>query len=63
MRFENKTKILCKNALAQGCQMVFFQTKNPKLGQFWRALQWKMLINFMDIWYFCVNLVHPVLVN
>jgi hypothetical protein len=22
----------------QGCQMVSFQTKNPKLGKFWRAL-------------------------
>jgi hypothetical protein len=22
----------------QGCQMVSFQTKNPNLGKFWRAL-------------------------
>jgi hypothetical protein len=28
----------------QGCQMVSFQTKNPNLGKFWRALEWKMLI-------------------
>jgi hypothetical protein len=32
-----------------GCQMVCFQTKNPNLGKFWRALDWKMLIYFMPI--------------
>jgi hypothetical protein len=26
----------------QGCQMVCFRTKNPNLGKFWRALEWKM---------------------
>jgi hypothetical protein len=30
--------------------MVCFQTKNPNLGKFWRALDGKMLIYFMDIW-------------
>jgi hypothetical protein len=34
----------------QGCQMVCFQTKNPNMGKFWRVLQWKMLVHFMDIW-------------
>jgi hypothetical protein len=34
----------------QGCQMVYFQTKNPVLGKFWRALDWKMSIYFKDIW-------------
>jgi hypothetical protein len=29
-------------AAGQGCQMVYFQTKNPSLGKFWRVLQWKM---------------------
>jgi hypothetical protein len=33
----------------QGCQMVCFQTKNPKLGKFWRALEWKVLVYFMVI--------------
>jgi hypothetical protein len=28
----------------QGCQMVCFQTKNPNLGKFWRALEWEMLV-------------------
>jgi hypothetical protein len=28
----------------QGCQMVYFQTKNPNFCKFWRALDWKMLI-------------------
>jgi hypothetical protein len=27
----------------QGCQMVCFQTKNPNLGKFWKALEWKSL--------------------
>jgi hypothetical protein len=35
----------------QGYQMVYFQTKNPNLGKFWRVLQWKMLVYFMAIWY------------
>jgi hypothetical protein len=30
--------------------MVYFQTKNPNLGKFWRALDWKMMIFFMAIW-------------
>jgi hypothetical protein len=30
--------------------MVYFQTKNRNLVKFWRALQWKKLVNFMDIW-------------
>jgi hypothetical protein len=38
------------NCLDQGCQMVYFQTKNTKLGKFWRPLDWKMLIYFMVIW-------------
>jgi hypothetical protein len=53
--------------------MVCFQTKNPNLGKFWSALDWKLLIYFManwntyfaEIWEilwpfgrFCVHLVH-----
>jgi hypothetical protein len=34
----------------QGCQMVCFQTKNPNLGKFWMALEWKMQVYFMVIW-------------
>jgi hypothetical protein len=34
----------------QGCQMVCFRTKNPNLGKFWRALEWRMLVYFMPIW-------------
>jgi hypothetical protein len=33
----------------QDCQMVCFQTKNPDLGKFWRALEWKVLLYFMSI--------------
>jgi hypothetical protein len=34
----------------KGCQMVCFETKNPNLGKLWKALEWKMLVNFMVIW-------------
>jgi hypothetical protein len=27
-----------------GCQMLYCHTKNPNLGKFWRALEWKMLV-------------------
>jgi hypothetical protein len=30
--------------------MVRFQTKNPNLGNFWRALEWKMPIYFLVVW-------------
>jgi hypothetical protein len=43
--------LLTPNGLgSQGCQMVCFQTKNPNLGKFWRALDGKMLIYFMANW-------------
>jgi hypothetical protein len=35
--------------LSQGCQMVYFQTENPNLGKFWRALDWKLLLYCKDI--------------
>jgi hypothetical protein len=31
-----KLFIIC---VEHGCQMVYFQTKNPNLGKFWSALQ------------------------
>jgi hypothetical protein len=34
----------------RGCQMVYFETKNPILGNFKRAFDWKMLIYFMANW-------------
>jgi hypothetical protein len=36
----------------QGCQMVYFETKNPYLGTFWRALECKVLLYFMITWNF-----------
>jgi hypothetical protein len=33
----------------QGCQMVYFQTKNTNLGKFWRVLKLKMLVYFIHI--------------
>jgi hypothetical protein len=32
--------------------MVYFQTKNPNLGIFGRALEWKMLVFFGHLEYF-----------
>jgi hypothetical protein len=29
--------------------MAYFHTKNPDLGIFCRALEWKMLVNFLSI--------------
>jgi hypothetical protein len=43
----------------QGCQMVYFQTKNPNLGTFLRAFEWKMF--FTILWpfgMFCGHLVY-----
>jgi hypothetical protein len=37
--------------IGQGCQMVYFQTKNRNLGKLWRVLRWKMLVYFTAIWY------------
>jgi hypothetical protein len=37
--------------LMQCCQMLYFQTKKPNLGKFWRALEWKMLVFFVDLKY------------
>jgi hypothetical protein len=36
--------------MKQGCQMVYFQTKNPNMGKFWWAVEWKKLAYFMTIW-------------
>jgi hypothetical protein len=32
----------------QGCQMVYFLNKNPTLGKFWRALEWKNVCRVYD---------------
>jgi hypothetical protein len=46
--------------------MVSFQTKNPSLGKFRKALDWKILIYFMAIWdilqTFYDHLVHFVFI-
>jgi hypothetical protein len=28
-----------------------FSSQKPNLGKFWCALQWKLLVNFIAIWY------------
>jgi hypothetical protein len=42
-----------RNRVAR-CYM-YFQTKNPSSGKFWRVLQLRMLIYFMGIWF----ILHP----
>jgi hypothetical protein len=57
-------KYVFRHALFQGCQIVWFKTKNTNLGLFWRALEGKILdilwpfgifyghlVYFMAIWY------------
>jgi hypothetical protein len=41
--------IIQKCTFNQGCQMVYFQPKN--FGKFQRALELKLLVHFMPIWY------------
>jgi hypothetical protein len=52
---KTKWKIGFRASVQQGCQIVCFQTKNPNLGKFWSALEWKMLVHVMVIsmvfWY------------
>jgi hypothetical protein len=45
-------KLSTKIAVHQGCQMVYFKTKNPELGKFWRALDWKNDIFYCHLEYF-----------
>jgi hypothetical protein len=35
---------------AQGCQMVYFQTKSTNLGKFYRALDWRYIDILYIIW-------------
>jgi hypothetical protein len=42
--------VIPSGVLSQGCQMVYFETKNPNLGKFGSLLLLNMLVNFMAIW-------------
>jgi hypothetical protein len=52
----HKTSVFTEECLCsignsdQGCQMVYFQTKNPNFGKFLRALELKMWVYFTTIW-------------
>jgi hypothetical protein len=35
----------------RGCQMVYLNTKIPIFGIFWRALEWKILVYYLALWY------------
>jgi hypothetical protein len=41
-----------------GCQVVYFHTKNPNLGIFWRGLDWKMLVYFTTLWNILLGLFY-----
>jgi uncharacterized membrane protein len=41
--------ILYEIGIIQGCQMVYFMTKNPHLSIFWRAWEGKMLVYFTAV--------------
>jgi hypothetical protein len=41
------TTYVCTSGLPDG---IFFETKNPNLEKFWRALEWKRLVYSIDIW-------------
>jgi hypothetical protein len=44
----SKIYFTLRNAIGrwkQGCQMVYFRTRNTNLGKFRRVLQWKMLVH------------------
>jgi hypothetical protein len=43
--YKQKRFLKRKTSASQGCQMAYFQTKNPDLGKFWRVWQWTMLVN------------------
>jgi hypothetical protein len=49
-KYEEKNKRR-RRVSHQGCQMVYFKTKKPNMGIFWRALEWKMLVYFRAVWY------------
>jgi hypothetical protein len=49
LSLKQSRKLFCSK---QGCQMVYFKTKNPTLGTFSRAWwEWKMLVHFKAIWF------------
>jgi hypothetical protein len=43
--------------------MVYFQTKNPNLGKFWRAIELKMLVHLMVIWNIYSHLVYSIAIR
>jgi hypothetical protein len=45
-----ETLTLYPFAPQQGCQMVYFQTKNSNLGILFKALEWNIFVHYMTIW-------------
>jgi hypothetical protein len=66
---KGKTRTFKVRLFVRVARWIIFKTKNPSLGKFWRALDWKIFFAhweyLMDIWdilrpfgTFCVDLVH-----
>jgi hypothetical protein len=53
-KFIYVTQTSGQSSRRQGCQMAYFQTKNPSLVKFLWALQWERLVFSMALW----NLLH-----
>jgi hypothetical protein len=49
LRQLSNASLECATGLPDG--ILYFQTKSPNLGKFWRVLQWKMLVYCTAIWY------------
>jgi hypothetical protein len=45
----------CGGGLDRVARWFIFKAKNPNLGTFWWALEWKMLVYFITIW----SVLHP----
>jgi hypothetical protein len=45
-------QLLVRFCEKQGCQMVYFQNKNPNLGNFSSVSQWKMMVYVGILWAF-----------
>jgi hypothetical protein len=55
-----KIRLGLLKASEQGCQIAYFQTKDPNLGKFWRDLQWKILAYVVYIWPFGLFYGHMI---
>jgi hypothetical protein len=46
----SQKQYLLSNPVGGLPEVLFSDKKNPNSGKFWRAFEWKLLVNFMVIW-------------